>query len=77
MGNVFKKRHQTSQNIDKKRILLLEELNDVELPIEAFYDISPIAFNGCKVQKKRRKKKKQLTKKELNALKNSRKKKNK
>ena len=65
MGNVFKKRHQTSQNIDKKRILLLEELNDVELPIEAFYDISPIAFNGCKVQKKRRKKKKTINKRRI------------
>lgn len=49
----------------------------MELPIEAFYDISPVSFNGCKIQKKRRKKKKQITKEELNALKNSRKKKSK
>lgn len=75
LGAVFKKKHQTSHNLDKKRVLLLEELNDVELPIEAFYDISSVSFNGCKSKKKRRKKKKQLTKEELNALKNDKNKK--
>lgn len=58
-------------------MLLIDELSEAEIPIQAVYDISPVAFNGCKVQKRRRKKKKQITKEELNALMNSRKKKSK
>jgi hypothetical protein len=74
LGVVFKKRHQTSANLDNKRALVLDELHNVDLPIEAFYDISPVSFNGCKTQKKRRKKKKHMTREEINALKNDKKK---
>jgi len=70
LGSVFKKKHQTGYKIDKKRLMLLQEMSDVEIPITSIFDRSAVAFNGCKVKKKRRKKKKHLTKNEINNLQN-------
>jgi hypothetical protein len=50
--------------------MLLQEMSDVEIPITSIFDRSAVAFNGCKVKKKRRKKKKHLTKNEINNLQN-------
>jgi hypothetical protein len=69
LGSIFKKRHQAGFNLDKKRLLILEELKSIDIDISAFYDRSSISFNGCKVAKKRRKKRKHLSKDDINALK--------
>jgi ribosomal protein S11 len=47
---------QTNKNLDRLRILVINQLIFFKIPITQLIEHSPIAYNGCRLKKSRRKK---------------------
>lgn len=59
MGGVFKKLRQTS-SVSEYRRTFIREFKKKQVPVCAFFEKSPVAFNGCRVKLKRRRKRKEI-----------------